>query len=338
MSIRLTDLGRSLERGVKPVYLVSGDELLLVQEACDAIIAAARAGGFTERELIVVEAGFHWYELTEASQTMSLFAQRRLLDVRVPAKRFDKDSAEALSAYVASPPPDTVLLLRTERLEARQRSAAWFKQIDAVGETVLVWPISPAELPKWLVQRCRAVGLELDADALEYLANSVEGNLLAAVQEIEKLSLQGLPQPVTLDALTRAVTDAAHYDAFDLVDAALGAEPRRVRHIAWVLAAEGVAPLLVLGAMTTQLRRLLLDDTRGMPPQRERAMRAARARLPARDLEVLLQQALNVDQQVKGAPGDPWQTLERIALRLAGVNGVGWLNQSPAKRASSGAR
>jgi DNA polymerase-3 subunit delta len=338
MPIRPGDLARSLERGLKPVYLVSGDELLLVQEACDAVAAAARTAGYTERELIVVETGFRWHELAAASQTMSLFAQRRLLDVRVPAKRFDKDAADALGAYVAKPPADTILLLRTERLDTRQRSAAWFKDIDAVGVTVLIWPIAPAELPKWLAQRCRAAGLELDNDALEFLANSVEGNLLAAVQEIEKLNLQGLTQPVTLAALTRAVTDAAHYDAFDLVDAALNREPARVRHIVWVLAAEGVPLLMVLGALTTQLRRLLLGDTRGMPPQRERAMRAARARLSVRDLEVLLQQSAYVDQQVKGAPGDPWQTLERIALRMAGVDGVGWLDQSPMSRASSGAR
>jgi DNA polymerase-3 subunit delta len=338
MPIRPTELARSLERGLRSVYLVSGDELLLVQEACDAVMAAARTAGFTERELIVVDQGFRWHELTESSHTMSLFAERRLLDVRVPAKRFDKDAADALSVYVAEPPPDTLLLLRTERLEGKQRSAAWFKEIDAAGVAVLVWPIAPAELPKWLAQRCRAVGLDLAADALEFLANSVEGNLLAAVQEIEKLSLQGLPQPVTLDALTRAVTDAAHYDAFDLVDAALNREPARVRHIVWVLAAEGTAPLMVLGALTTQLRRLLLGDTRGMPPQRERAMRAARARLPLRDIEMLLQQSAFVDQQVKGAPGDPWQTLERIALRLAGVSGAAWLDQRPIKRASSGAR
>jgi DNA polymerase III subunit delta len=262
-----------------------------------------------------------------------------VLDVRVPAKRFDKDASEVLRAYLDAPPADTLLLLRTERLESRQRSGAWFKAIDSVGATVLVWPIEPKELPGWLAQRCRAIGLELERDALEFLASSVEGNLLAAVQEIEKLKLQGLPQPVTIEALTRAVTDAAHYDAFDLVDAALGAQPQRVRHVIWVLAAEGVAPLMVLGALTSQLRRLISGDARGLPQQRERAMRAARSRLGVHDLEALLKQALLVDQQAKGAAhGDPWHTLERMALRLSGIQALDWLDQGIANRASSGAR
>lgn len=326
MPLRPQDLARDLERGLKPVYLVSGDETLLVQEACDQVIAATRANGFDERVLMQVETGFKWHELTEQANTMSLFAQRRLLDVRVPAKNFDKDAVETLLAYLASPPQDTMLLLRTERLDTRQRGAAWFKKIESVGAVVLVWPIGPKELPGWLSQRARRVGLEISSDALGYLANSVEGNLLAAAQEIEKLALSGLPQPITLAALTSAVADAAHYDAFDLVDAALEGEARRVRHIVWVLRAEGVAVLAVLGSLTVQLRRFLNDDVRGMPQAKERAMRSAAKRLRKRDIEDLIAQAARIDQQVKGAaPGDPWETLEYVALRLAGVAGVDWL-------------
>ncbi len=325
MPLRPQDLARDLERGLKPVYLVSGDELLLVQEACDRIIAAARAKGFDERVLIQVETGFQWHELTEQANTMSLFAQQRLLDVRIPPK-FDKDAVETLLSYLANPPQDTLLLLRTERLDSKQRAAAWFKKFEAVGAVVLVWPIGPKELPGWLAQRAKRAGLELSDDALAYLANSVEGNLLAAAQEIEKLALSGLAQPVTLAALTSAITDAAHYDAFDLVDAALEGEARRVRHIVWVLRAEGIAALAILGAVTVQLRRFLNDDTRGLPQAKERAMHSAAKRLRKRDIEDLLAQAARVDQQVKGAaPGDPWQTLEYIALRLAGVTELGWL-------------
>ena len=302
--------------------------MLLVQEACDQIIAAARGTGFDERALIQVDTAFRWSELTEQANTMSLFAQRRLLDVRVPAKQFDKDAIETLLAYLANPPQDTLLLLRTERLDARQRSAAWFKKIESVGAVVLVWPVGPKELPGWLAQRARRVGVEISSDALGYLANSVEGNLLAAAQEVEKLALSGLAQPITLAALTSAIADAAHYDAFDLVDAALDGEARRVRHIVWVLRAEGVAVLAVLGSLTVQLRRFLNDDARGLPQSKERAMRAAAKRLRKRDIEDLLAQAARVDQQVKGAaPGDPWQTLEDVALRIAGTD-LGWLATS----------
>ncbi len=261
---------------------------------------------------------------------MSLFAQRRLLDVRVPAKHFDKDAVETLLAYLANPPQDTLLLLRTERLDARQRGAAWFKKIESVGAVVLVWPIGPKEMPGWLAQRARRIGLEIEqrrAWAISQTAS--KAILLAAAQEIEKLALSGLAQPITLAALTSAITDAAHYDAFDLVDAALDGEADRVRHIVWVLRAEGVAVLAVLGSLTVQLRRLLNDDLRGLPQTKERAMRAAAKRLRKRDVEDLIGQAARIDQQVKGAaPGDPWQTLEYVALRLAGVAEVDWLAES----------
>jgi DNA polymerase-3 subunit delta len=320
MALKPGELAADLQRGLKPVYLVSGDELLLVQEACDAIVAAARAADYSEREVIQVEAGFAWSELTEASRALSLFAQRRLLDVRVPVKRFDKDAAAMLEAYVEAPPPDTVLLLRTEQLDRRSRNAAWFKAIERRGVALTVWPLEARELPRWVAARCRAAGLTLRADALELFVDNVEGNLLAAAQEIEKLKLAGLPQPVSADALAQAIADAAHYDAFDLVDAALLAQPARVRHIVAVLAAEGVAPLAVLGALTTQLRRLLSGDARGLPRNREQAMRSARARLSLPLIESLLGAAFEIDCQVKGAaPGDPWQNLERLALALAGV-------------------
>ena len=253
-----------------------------------------------------------------------LFSLRRLLVVRVPAKRFDKDAAEMLLAYVDKPSPDTLLLLRTEGLDKKQRSAAWFKRIDTVGATLLVWPIDAKKLPAWIAQRSRRVGLELSRDALAHLASNVEGNLLAAVQEIEKLALAGLPQPVTLAALTAAVGDAAHYDAFDLIDAAIAGEATRVRHIVWVLRAEGVAPLTILGAFTWRLRQLMTGDSGGMR---------------RRDLEALLVRCALIDQQVKGAAdGDPWQSLERLALRIAGAADLDWLDQRIANRDSSGLR
>jgi len=342
MAVRPQDLARELARGLKPVYLVSGDELLLVQEACDAIVAAARAAGFDERTLIQGDAAFEWHLLTEQAVTLSLFAQRRLLDVRVAAKQLDKDGADAIGAYLDRADPDTLLLLRCDRLDPKQRNAAWFKRIESTGVALLVWPVGPKELPGFINQRAKRAGLELERDAVGYIANHVEGNLLAAAQEIDKLALAGLAQPITLDALVGAIADAAHYDAFDLVDAALDGEPARVRHVVWVLRAEGVAALAVLGSLVSQLRRMCSGDSRGMPPQRERAMRAAKERLRARDVEALLAQAAQVDQRVKGASdGDAWQALESIALRVAGVTDLDWIanaDQDAAKRAWSGSK
>jgi len=342
MALRPQDLARDLARGLKPIYLISGDELLLVQEACDAIIGAARAAGFEERTLIQGDAAFGWHLVTEQANALSLFAQRRVLDVRVTAKQLDKDAAAAIDAYVDRADPDTLLLLRCDRLDPKQRSAAWFKRIESAGAVVLVWPVGPKELPGFINQRAKRAGLELNRDAIGHLANQVEGNLLAAAQEIDKLALAGLAQPITRDALIGAIADAAHYDAFDLVDAALDGEPERVRHVVWVLRAEGVAALAVLGSLVVQLRRMISGDSRGMPPQRERAMREAKERLRASDVEALLVQAAQVDQRVKGAAdGDAWHALESIALRLAGVTDVDWIasaDQRAAKRAWSGSK
>lgn len=346
MPLRAQDLARELARGLKRIYLVSGDEMLLVQEACDAILAAARANGYDERTLLQGDAQFDWRRVTEEANTLSLFAQRRVLDVRVTAKQLDKDAADAIGAYLDRSDPDTLLVIRTERLDPRQRNASWFKRIDAEGVTLLVWPVGPKELPGHLAQRAKRAGIELTRDALAHLATNVEGNLLAAAQEIDKLALAGLPQPITLDALVGATSDATHYEAFDLVDAALDGDARRVRHIVWVLRAEGEPSLVVLGAMVSQIRRLLAGDSRGLPPQRERAMRAARERLQVDQLEQLLESAALVDQQVKGAAdGDAWQTLESLALHVAGVTATQWIAKADqrallrnAKREANGAR
>ena len=320
MPLRPQDLARDLERGLKPVYLVSGDETLLVQEACDQMIAAARANGFDERVLIQVEAGFQMARADRSRRTRcrcsrsvgcSMCACRPSTSTKTRSRRCSRISR------VRRKTP--LLLLRTER--PRHASAQCrVVQEDRVGRRALCsyGRSAPRNCRAGLRSAARRVGLEISSDALSYLANSVEGNLLAAAQEIEKLALSGLPQPITLAALTSAVADAAHYDAFDLVDAALEGEARRVRHIVWVLRAEGVAVLAVLGSLTVQLRRFLNDDVRGMPQAKERAMRSAAKRLRKRDIEDLIAQAARIDQQVKGAAaGDPWQTLEvcRVASR-----------------------
>jgi DNA polymerase-3 subunit delta len=318
--VRPHELGRHLEGELAPVYLISGDEPLIVQEACDDLLASARKNGYTEREVVSVETGYRWSSLVEAAGSMSLFSERRILDLRVPPKRFDREASDVLRAYLENPPDDVLILLRTERLDPGQRRSAWFKAIDATGVVVLVWPLGPQELPRWLSQRCRRAGIELSRDALARLQARVEGNLLAAVQEIDKLVLAGLPQPVSAQALDAAVLDASHYDAFDLVDGALGGQGPRVKHMVRVLKAEGVAPLAVLGAVVSQLRRLLTDARGGVPPQRQRLINDAKRRLDRRTLEALLNEASGVDQQVKGmVNGDPWQGLEDLMLKLAGA-------------------
>lgn len=320
MQIRPEELPAHLEGPLAPVYLICGGEPLLVQEACDEVIAAARGQGYAERQVMHVDSGFSWAELRNSAANMSLFAERRLLDLRLTPKQFDRAASDALRAYLEAPVEDALLLVRTERLDSRQRNTAWFKAFQKSAGVVQVWPVDVAEMPRWLSRRCERAGITLDRDALTFFSERMEGNLLAAVQEIEKLKLLELAMPVSLAALQDAVLDASHYDAFDLTDAALAGQPGRVRHIISVLRQEGIQPLAAHGSFVSQLRQLIEGPRRGLPKQRERLLRDAGRRLGRAELEQLLIDSALVDQRVKGLrEGDPWRTLELLLLRLAGV-------------------
>jgi len=312
-------LEQHLRGTLAPIYLVAGDELLLVQEACDAILAAARAQGFTERSVLHVEPAFNWHDLTQNAASMSLFAQRRVLDVRVPPARLDKQASEVLRAYVAAPQEDTLILLRTERLERSKRSSAWFKALEANGVIVLIWPIRSAELPRWLQDRFRSAGLELEPAALTFFCQRVEGNLLAAIQEMEKLKLADLPQPIALDEIVAVLEDASRYDTFELLDAVFGGDTQRVSRLVRGLRQEGVAVFAILGALSAQLRNLLPGGR--VPYQRQHLIGGFLQRLGSEEaIDRVLAQCAIVDQQGKGQLlGDAWLSLENLLLRLAGA-------------------
>jgi DNA polymerase III subunit delta len=323
MQVRPADLGRQLVAGLAPMYLISGDETLLVQECCDDVIARARADGFNEREIIDADKSYDWRTLREQTGSLSLFSAKRIFDIRVPASQFGREASTALREWLARPLADTLILIRSGRLDAKQRKSVWYKDIEKSGVVVQVWPVAAAELPAWLDQRSRKAGLSLDRRALDFLAARVEGNLLAAVQEIEKLRMLDMPSPMSAEAVRAAVADASHYDSFDAVDAALAQQSRRLHHIVGVLRAEGLAPLAVLGALMSQVHRLQAGFPGGMPPQRARIFERARARLSVADLEQLVHLGAVVDQQVKGMrEGDSWQTLETMFLLLAGERGM----------------
>ncbi|MEM8768193.1 MAG: DNA polymerase III subunit delta, partial [Pseudomonadota bacterium] len=254
MQLKAHDFLSHLEGRLRPVYFLSGDETLLVEEAADAVLAAARAQGFTERSVLHAEAGFKWHELSADAASLSLFAERKVLDLRNPSGKFDKEASEVLRAYCADPAEDNLLLIRAPRIEGRQKNAAWFKAIDGVGVVVQFWPVSLGELPRWLSARLKRAGQTLEPAALAYLAERVEGNLLAAVQEVEKLKLAELPQPVSAEAIAAVLEDAAHYDTFELLDAVFNGEAERVPRMVHGLRAEGVALFAILGALTSQLR------------------------------------------------------------------------------------
>jgi DNA polymerase-3 subunit delta len=328
LQVKAAALAGSLQRDLAPIYFISGDETLLVEEACDTILSAAAAQGFEERSVLHAETGFRWHDVTQDAASMSLFASRRIIDLRVPTGKFDREASEVLRAYAARPLDDTVLLIRTRRLEAKQRSTAWFKQLDAAGVVVLIWPVGAAELPRWLESRLKSAGLRMDREAMQYFCERVEGNLLAAVQEIGKLKLSDLPQPIDSETLATVLEDAAHYDTFELLDAVYGGDAARVARMVVGLRAEGVAPFAILGALTAQLRRFARGDR--MPPQRQRVAQQFLARLGRGGVDRVLAQCALIDQQGKGQLlGDAWLSLESLLVRLAGARVASLEQQLP---------
>lgn len=315
MQIKFENFHSYLDNTLANIYLISGDETLLVEETCDAIIGRARQEGFGGRSVHHVEARFGWHELTQDGASLSLFADRKIVDVRVPANKFDKDASVELCEWAAAPPPDTLLMLRTGRLQPRQRSAAWFKALEKAGVVVLVWPVSVQQMPRWVGQRLQAKGLTVERDAIEYLSERVEGNLLAAAQEVDKLALMQLEEPITVDRLISVLEDTSRFNTFDLIDAVMGGDSARVRRAVAGLREEGTSLFAILGALTSQVRRA--GNTRGMPPQRQHLVRIFHDRV--KDVSLVLAECAVVDRQGKGQGlADAWISLERLLLRLSG--------------------
>ncbi len=319
-------LSSHLARELKSAYLVTGDEPLLAAEAADAIRRRARESGYTERRVFFVERGFDWNGLRAESQSLSLFAERRVLDVRMPGGK-PGDGAELLRALAENPSPDQLLLLSCGKLERQTLQSEWVKAFEQSGVWVQIWPIDSGRLPDWIAARMRSRGLVADPAAAELLAERAEGNLLAAQQEIDKLALLVKPGPVDAAMLSQVVADSARFDVFQLGDAALRGDARRALRILDGLRGEGVEATLVLWAVNREVRALrqhLSQERSGhSPPAWQRpnpALLAAAQR--ARNLPVgeLVRLAVRADRTIKGRnAGDPWDVLALLIARLAGV-------------------
>ncbi|GAP66247.1 DNA polymerase III, delta subunit [Mizugakiibacter sediminis] len=310
-----------------PVYLLAGEEPLLLLEAADALRARARAMGYGEREVLDAESGFDWNELARAAAGMSLFAARRLLDLRLPGGKPGKDGAAAIAEYCAAPPPDTVLLITCTQWD-RRSEGAWVKAVEQAGVYVPVWPLKPHELPGWIGERMRSRGLAATPDAIALLAGRVEGNLLAAAQEIDKLAVlhgEGRLDAATLEQL---VADSARYDAFRLSDAAFGGDGARALRVLAGLRGEGEDLIPLLGWLISQLgiaaRLAAARDfaaaarAEGLWQAREQLFRKALKRAPADHWARCLMRAGSIDRMAKGrASGDPWRELERLVVAIA---------------------
>ncbi len=329
MQIRPEALEKHLSQSLLPVYMISGDETLIVEEACTAIIETAKKQGYSERKILDVGTGFDWSALFVIAGTGSLFAEREMIDLRIPANKFDKGTSTALRSYLEDLPADVLLLIRTQRLDGRQKSNAWYKSIDKMGGIVTVWPVDAAQLPRWIASRARILNMQLDRDAIGFLANRNEGNLLALHQELDKLKLWAGSATITLADVQRSVTDSAHFDAFEVVNAALQGRGKRVIRILHTLEHEGIAPLAVLGAFKRQIDAVSHGSKTRLPREAQQSIDAAKRRLSSAQLQHFTAEASLLDQQVKGMlTGDVWISLERLLLQVAGFKTTPDLNDT----------
>jgi DNA polymerase-3 subunit delta len=331
---RPEDLPGALAEGLAPVYLITVDEPLLVQEAADAVRAAARAAGADEREVFHVEAGFDWGTLLEAAGSLSLFSSRRLLELRLSSASVGTEGAKVLTAWAEAASGDDIMMILSPRLDARSQNAKWYKALEGRGVHLPIWPVDLGEMPRWLSARLRRAGIRVDDEALALLVSRVEGNLLAAAQTVERLALLPQDAPLGVATLLEVLDDDARYTPFELADRMLAADGEHAHRILRTLRAEGAEPLALVGVLARELRQLLAIRAArdaGEPVdavinrlrvirRRQSLVRRAVDRLSPALLEGALRDLAVVDQSVKGIfPLDPWDELDRLVLRLAGT-------------------
>ena len=338
MRVKVDQLSASLDnRGLAPVYCISGDEPLQMLEAVDLIRQFARSNGVEERTILNVERGFDWNSLAQAGANLSLFSSRQLLELRLGTNKPGREGGAALVGYATAAPAENVLLITTGKIDKKTQNTNWYRSLDEAGITVQVWPVEAAALPAWIVQRARRYGKTLQREAAALIAQKVEGNLLAARQELEKLCLLANTQEISVPQVMSAVNDSARYDIFSLIEnACLGNSEHAVRMLSG-LKNEGIEPIGIFGALMWELRRIcaMADAIEGgtprekvfadyrVWPQRKPALSKLLNRLPARQLTDLLGTAYTIDRCVKGAlRRNPWELLENLLLCLAGARTI----------------
>lgn len=332
MKLTAKQLPSALNKTLLPCYLVTGDEHLLAQEALDAIRAAARRHGFGAREVHVAGSGFDWQELAAAAGSLSLFAEKRLLELKLPTGKPGREGSAAIVELADKLGEDLMLLVSAPRLDRHALSAKWVEALEKRGAVIQVWPVDLRELPGWIEGRMRGAGLVPDGQAVAMIAGRVEGNLLAAHQEIEKLKLLLGDGPVSSADVEQAVADSSRYDVFKLNDAAVAGDTARALRILGGLREEGVEPPLVAWALVRELRALAklahgvaqgVDLGTAMRkervwPSRQNLVRACLRRHGPADLHRLLKIARTLDAAIRGQVDvDPWQLATELVFGLS---------------------
>ena len=340
MQLRPDALDAHLAKPLAPLYVITSDEHLLALEAADKIRKAARTQGFSEREVLTVERSFKWGELLAASQSQSLFGDKKLIELRLPTGKPGKDGGQALQQYAATvgsqASGDTVTIITLPKLDWATQKSAWVGALQQAGVYLDIALVERAQLPAWIGIRLAAQQQSAERRSVDFIADRVEGNLLAAHQEIQKLGLLHPPGALSFEQIQDAVLNVARYDVFKLNEAMLGGDTVRLVRMVEGLKGEGEALPLVLWAVSEEIRTLLklqagieqgralgqlLKEYRIWGP-REKLMQPALRRLSLKTLEAALQEAAQVDKMIKGlrAPafsGDAWDALLQLGLKVA---------------------
>ncbi|NHQ88074.1 DNA polymerase III subunit delta [Iodobacter sp. HSC-16F04] len=329
--MRPDDLPRHLSKGLAALYTLHGDETLLVLEAAQQVRDAARAAGYAEREVLTAEPGFAWSELEMQGNSFSLFSDKKLIELRITTGKPGIDGGKAIEAYCQRLPPDTITLVTCPRLDKTGQNSKWFQALAAKGEVLEAKNIEHRQLPEWIAGRLARQQQKLAPEALQFLADRVEGNLLAAFQEIQKLALLHPEGEISVSDLQASVANVARYDVFQLGTALLTGDATRFARMLAGLRAEGEAPHLVLWSLAEEIRtlyRLGLGKQRGTPTaqlfkelriwgEKQKLAEPALARVKAAQLKTALAHAALIDQMNKGiGKGEVWDELMMMCLPL----------------------
>ena len=333
MKIRAEQLPSHLSKELLPVYVISGDEPLLAQESADAVRLAARNKGFSGREVFHGEGKFDWSQLHNEANALSLFAEKKIIEIRISNGKPGDKGSKALCELCANPSPDNLLLVILPKLERSAQNSKWVKALEAVGAHIQVWPVTGDQLPRWIKQRLLESNITANQQAVEILAERVEGNLLAAVQEIEKLKLLAIEGKVDAIMMSSVVADSARYNLFEFVDKVLAGDAQSAARSLRGLHSEGTDAIPLLWAITRELRILIKASEQisrgenrdwalknaGVWEKRLPLFRTAIQRCSAAHLRMLLYQAGAIDRGIKGMrKADIWDELTTLVLSLAG--------------------
>lgn len=328
MKLAANQFSQHLKQTLLPVYIISGDELLLVQETVGQLRTVAAQQGFQERQIFTLDSHFNAETLSSALDNFSLFATRRLIELRLTSASINADVQLILKRYAENAAQDILLLIQAPRLDASVQRSPWFKALDAVGIFVPIWPLERQQLPQWIQQRCQQKKLKITVAAAQLLAEQVEGNLLAASQEIEKLALLAPTTTIDPEFLQQSLFEQTHYDVYELTDALLMQDLTRYLKIANRLKQEGTEMTLVLWAIAREIRQCIdfinqlqqkipLENLlRALPfPQQKRLKKYVSHHRDTAALSNTLGYLTNIDQMTKGVKkGEPWLALNNLVL------------------------